>query len=191
MKLKQWADGQGIAYMTAWRWFRDGKLPIPAYRTATGMILVEATRPVTTTLATYVYGRVSTYAKKDDLNRQVERCAEFCLSNGWQVARVVKEVASGMNDHRPKLNKLLALPPGRLVVMHKDRLTRFGFGYFEQLMPKLGWELVVINRDADDRDDLLKDLVAIITSFCCRLYGLRRGKPKAKNIRQAVLCDAP
>jgi predicted site-specific integrase-resolvase len=58
------------------------------------------------------------------------------------------------------------------------------------LLPMLGCELVVVNRDKNDRDDLMKDLVAIITSFCCRLYGLRRGKSKAKEIKEAV-CDAP
>jgi predicted site-specific integrase-resolvase len=90
---------------------------------------------------------------------------------------VVKEIASGMNDNRPELKKLLALRPARIVIEHKDRLTRFGFGYFEQLLPMLGCELVVINRDAEEKDDLLKDLVAVITSFCCRLYGLRLGCP--------------
>jgi predicted site-specific integrase-resolvase len=54
----------------------------------------------------------------------------------------------------------------------------------------LGCELVVINRDKEERDDLMKDLVAVITSFCCRLYGLRRGASKAKEIREAV-CDEP
>lgn len=91
-----------------------------------------------------------------------------------------------MNDHRPKLKKLVASNPSRLVVEHKDRLTRFGFGYFEQWLPMIGCELVVMNRDKEEKDDLLKELIAIITSFCCRLYGLRRGQRKAKDI-QALL----
>lgn len=135
---------------------------------------------------TWVYARVSSHNKKDDLARQAERCVVFCAASGWGVEKVVTEIASGMNDHRPKLMKLLDSHPQRLVVEHKDRLTRFGFGYFEQLLPKIGCELVVMNRDAEEQDDLMKDLVAVITSFCCRLYGLRRGHDKAKKIKEGL-----
>lgn len=192
MKLSDWAKQQGIAYITAWRWFNRGKLPIPAYKTPSGMILVEPKRRVDPeSVETWVYCRVSSYDKKADLGRQAERCVAYCAVNGWSVTKVVKEIASGMNDHRPKLNKLLNKQPNRLVVEHKDRLTRFGFGYFENLLPKLGCELVVMNRDTEERDDLLKDLVAIITSFCCRLYGLRRGQRKAKQLKKEISCDEP
>lgn len=187
MKLSDWAKQQGIAYITAWRWYKTGKLPVSATQTPSGAILVDPTPP--TGNSAWIYCRVSSYAKKDDLNRQVIRCEEFCYARGWEIRKVVKEIASGMNDARPKLTKLLASKPRRIVVEHKDRLTRFGFGYFEILLPMLDCELVVMNRDTVERDDLMKDLVAIITSFCCRLYGLRRGKTKAKEIREA--CDAP
>jgi hypothetical protein len=59
------------------------------------------------------------------------------------------------------------------------------------LLPPIGCELVVINRDAEEQEDLLKDWVAVITSFCCRLYGLRRGTRKAKEIKDQLQCDAP
>jgi len=189
MKLSDWAKQQGIAYITAWRWFKRGKLPVKAYKTPSGSILVEPNRPKIKK-RTWVYCRVSSHNKKDDLDRQVQRCISFCTANGWTIEKVVKEIASGMNDNRPKLTKLLEEPPDRLVIEHKDRLTRFGFRYFEILLPKLGCEIVVINRDAEERDDLLKDLVAIITSFCCRLYGLRRGRYKAKQIKETI-CDVP
>lgn len=186
MKLADWAKQQGIAYITAWRWYKSGKLPVKAWKTPSGMILVDPKSPQN--LPTVVYARVSSREKRGDLERQVERCLEFCRSRGWEVSRVVKEIASGMNDSRPKLSKLLETsPPCRLVVEHKDRLTRFGFRYFELLLPRLGWELVVINRDAEDESDLMKDLVSVITSFCCRLYGLRRGRRKAKEIRDRCL----
>jgi putative resolvase len=188
MKLSNWAKQRGIAYVTAWRWFKAGTLPVPAIKTHSGSILVE---PVPSDgMEAWVYSRVSSYPKKADLDRQAKRCEDFCHTRGWEVRKVVKEIASGMNDSRPKLIKLLADKPTRLVVEHKDRLTRFGFGYFEQLLPMLGCELVVINRDAEERDDLMKDLVAIITSFCCRLYGLRRGNSKAKQIKE-VVCVEP
>jgi len=77
---------------------------------------------------------------------------------------------------------VLDAKPTRILIEYKDRLTRFGFNYFETLLPKIGCELVVINKETEDKQDLMKDLIAIITSFCCRLYGLRRGKNKAKKV---------
>lgn len=188
MKLSDWAKQQGIAYLTAWRWHKEGKLPVRSTQTPSGAILVDP-KPETGNEA-WVYCRVSSYAKKSDLDRQAIRCCEFCSARGWEVIKSVKEIASGMNDSRPKLLKLLSSRPRRIVVEHKDRLTRFGFGYFETLLPMLDCELVVINRDAVEKDDLMKDLIAIITSFCCRLYGMRRGKTKAKEVKDSI-CDEP
>lgn len=183
MRLVDWAKQQGISYMTAWRWFHQGKLPLPAIQTETGMILVQPEKTVPEkSKATYCYCRVSSSQKKRDLKRQAVRCKKFCNANGWAVDGVVLEIASGMNDHRPKLLKLLKNKPSRIVVEHKDRLTRFGFHYFDTLLPMLDCELVVMNRDKEEEDDLIKDLVAIVTSFCCRLYGMRRGRNKAKKI---------
>jgi predicted site-specific integrase-resolvase len=190
MKLATWAKEHGIAYITAWRWFKYGKLPVPAIKTATGMILVMPSA-VPTTLPTFVYARVSSPNKKGDLDRQAQRAVDFCSAKGWTVEVVVKEIASGMNDKRRRLDKLLDRGPARLVIEHKDRLTRFGFGYFDKLLPKLGWELVVMNRDSEAKDDMMKDLIAVITSFCCRLYGLRRGQKKAKELKDALPCEEP
>lgn len=191
MKLSQWAKQQGISYTTAWRWYKHGKLPVKATQTPSGTILVEPESSPDFSRDVWIYCRVSSHEKKDDLQRQVERCCDFCLANGWEVVHTTKEIASGMNDSRPKLIKLLNQHPTRLVVEHKDRLTRFGFHYFEYFLPKLGCELVVINRDQEEKDDLLKDLIAIITSLCCRLYGLRRGRRKSKTIQQSILCEEP
>lgn len=77
-------------------------------------------------------------------------------------------------------------PPRKLIVEHKDRLTRFGFNYLELLLAKLGCEVVVINRDAEEEAGLIKDMIAIVTSFCCRLYGMRRGLAKRKGIEKLV-----
>jgi predicted site-specific integrase-resolvase len=100
------------------------------------------------------------------------------------------EVASGMNDQRRELIRLLNKLPRRIVVEHKDSLTRFGFNYFELLLPRLGWEVVVIDRNRKEKADLMKDLIAISYSFSARIYGLRRGREKAKLARE-VLCAEP
>jgi putative resolvase len=186
MKLSQWASKNGLTYKTAYNLFKAGNLPCKATQLATGTILVDEVNTQINELKTYIYCRVSSYQNKSNLDLQAERCLEFARTNGWQVEKVIKEVASGMNDSRNKLLKLLDKTPKRIIIEHKDRLTRFGFKYFEQLLPLLNYELVVINRDKEDEKDLLKDLVSIITSFCCRLYGLRRGTNKIKNIKQII-----
>jgi putative resolvase len=185
MKLSNWAKKQGIHYMTAYRWFNEGLLPVKATQLPSGTILVEESPVVnnSTNKETHIYCRVSSHNKKDDLERQIQRCIEFCNSNGWAITSITKEIASGMNDKRPKLTKLLNSNPQRLVVEHKDRLTRFGFNYFDLLLPKMNCELVVMNKDYEEEHDLMKDLISLITSFCCRLYGLRKGRNKATKIK--------
>lgn len=188
MKLSQWAKQQGIHYQTAYRWFLAGKMPVEAYRTPTGGIYVHDTKNSTEIKQkeTYIYCRVSSYEKKDDLERQIKRCTDFCETKGWAVKSIVKEIASGMNDNRKQLNKLIKLNPNRIVVENKDRLTRFGFNYMKMFLTKLNCELIVINEDETKENDLMRDLISVITSFCCRLYGLRRGYNKAKKIKQEI-----
>jgi putative resolvase len=186
MKLSQWALKNGLTYKTAYNLFKAGNLPCKATQLATGTILVEETNLEIKEIKTYIYCRVSSYQNKSNLDLQAKRCIDFARINGWQVEKVIKEVASGMNDSRSKLLKLFDKTPKRIIVEHKDRLTRFGFKYFEKLLPLINYELVVINRDQEDEKDLLKDLVSIITSFCCRLYGLRRGTNKIKNIKKIM-----
>ena len=96
---------------------------------------------------------------------------------------MVKEIGSGVNDNRPKLMKLLTDPGVTLIVVeHKDRLTRFGFNYLEQLLAMQGRRIEVINQAENGKEDLVQDFVSIITSFCARLYGQRRAKRKTERI---------
>lgn len=191
MKLKNWAKKQGIHYMTALNWFHAGKIP-NAIQYDTGTIIVVTDEPVsinpTDFNTVYIYSRVSSHNKKADLERQAQRCIEFAQANGYVIQKVVKEIGSGMNDKRPKLIKLLEQKPKHIIVEHKDRLTRFGFNFFDLLLPMIGCRLTVINRDHEERDDLIKDLVSIVTSFCCKLYGLRRSQNKQKRIKD-ILAD--
>lgn len=95
----------------------------------------------------------------------------------------MKEIGSGLNDKRPKLKQVFNNKDWDiLVVEHKDRLTRFGFEYLHMLAESQGRKIVVINQTEDETDDLMTDFVSIITSFCSRLYGLRRSKRKTKKI---------
>ena len=185
MKLSSWASKQGIAYITAYRWFRAGMIP-GATQYSTGTIIIDdvaAAKPAGAIKECVLYCRVSNQSRKKELEYQVKRCEDFCVANGYKVLKVYKEVASGMNDKRRELLKMLDGNHPVMVVENKDRLTRFGFNYLEFLLRKLNKEIVVINSTNEDEEDLMKDLVSIITSFCCRLYGLRRSKNKINKIK--------
>ena len=183
MKLSQYARQQGISYRTALRWWKAGL--IKGYQAPTGTIIVAEEPPKEAQLSgrVAIYARVSSHEHRANLERQVERLEDYCASRGYQVAQVFKEIASGVNDARPKLLTLLKDPTmTRIVVEHKDRLTRFGFRYLETLLELSGRHIEVVNLAENDTEDLLADLGAIVYSFAARLYGQRGAKRKTEAI---------
>jgi predicted site-specific integrase-resolvase len=95
---------------------------------------------------TAIYTRVSATENKSNLEQQSDRLLSYCMAKGYQVYKIVKEVGSGVNDSRPQLLKLISDPTiTRIVVEHKDRLTRFGFNYIEQLFKLQGRQIEVVN----------------------------------------------
>src|SRR5258708_35261255 len=183
MKLKAYARQQGVSYRTAWRWWKAGKLP--GHQMDTGTILIEPeAMPVgASNQRVAIYARVSSAENKSNLDSQAERLAAYCAARGYQVAKVVKEVGSGVNDGRPKLLALLEDQGiGLLVRGHKDRLTRFGFRYLDTLLQTQGRAIEVVNQVENGTEDWLADLTAIVYSFCARLYGQRRAKRKTEAI---------
>ena len=180
MKLSQYAKQQGISYRTALRWFRSGT--IKGYQAPSGTIIVkegEQSKPEKVA----IYARVSSAEHKENLERQGVRLSDYCAAKGYQVAQVVKEIASGVNDSRPKLLALLKdTSITRIVVEHRDQLTRFGFRYLETLLEAQGRAIEVVNTAENDKEDLRADLVAIVYSFTARLYGQRRAKRKTERI---------
>ena len=177
----------GVTYVTAFRWFERGKLK-NAFQTESSSIFVnipDDSVPLRKTNVV-VYCRVSNQSRRKEMEFQVDRCVKFCNEKGLQVHKVFKEIASGMNDTRKKLWEMLEDNPTIIVVENKDRLTRFGFNYLERLLKSQGCEIIVMNPNKDDEQDLIKDLVSIITSFCCRLYGLRRMKNKLDRIKKIL-----
>ena len=189
MKLSQYAKHQGISYSTALRWWHQGV--IRGYQAPSGTIIVEAEeRPQPQEERVTIYARVSSAEHKENLERQVERLVQYCTVRGYQVAQIVKEIASGVNDSRPKLLALLKDPrTTRIVVEHKDRLTRFGFRYLETLLEVQGRTIEVVNVAENDKEDLIADLVAIVYSFTARLYGQPRGKRKTERIVQELQAE--
>jgi len=188
MKLSSWAKSQGISYKTAWRWFDEGKLPVPAEQTATGTILVKTSESKEKSECV-VYARVSSSDQKADLDRQIARVVDAVTNRGCSVSKIVTEIGSGLNGHRPKLMRLLNNSSNKIIaVEHKDRLMRFGYEYVEAALQSQGRSIMVIDKSGI-KDDLVEDMIAILTSFCARLYGLRSAKNKAKKALEALNND--
>jgi predicted site-specific integrase-resolvase len=185
MKLSAYAKRAGVTYKTAWRWWKLGQLD--AYQTPTGTVVVrEPTLPIPTTGRVALYARVSSADQKADLERQMQRLRDYAAAKGYSVAKEVSEIASGLNDHRPKLAKLLTDPTiGTLIVEHRDRLTRFGYEYIRQLLETQGRHLEVLF-PSDTENELVDDFVAVITSMAARLSGQRNSRRKAERIRACV-----
>jgi putative resolvase len=185
MKLSQYAKQTGVSYKTAWRWYKAGTLD--AYRTETGTVIVRDQadeKPVTGRMA--LYARVSSADQKEDLERQMHRLKDYAAAKGYSVAKEVVELASGLNDQRPKLAKLLADSSiGTIIVENRDRLTRFGSHYIETLLEAQGRHLEVIFQ-SDTGDELIDDFVRVITSMAARIYGRRQSKRRAEKIKQCV-----
>ena len=186
MKLSQYAKKVGVTYKTAYRWYRAGTLD--AYQTGTGIIIVRDKadeKPLTGRIA--LYARVSSLGQKEDLERQMQRLKDYAAAKGYQVAKEVTEMASGLNEKRPKLEKLLAdTSIGTIVVENRDRLTRFGSHYIETLMEAQGRHLEMIF-PGDTGDELADDFVSVITSMAARIYGRRQSKRRAEKIKHCVL----
>ncbi|MBK8533952.1 MAG: IS607 family transposase [Candidatus Competibacteraceae bacterium] len=188
MKLSVWAKSQGLSYKTAWRLWKDGKLPVPAEQLLTGTVIVHP--PVMTTEGNVaLYARVSSADQKPDLERQVARLAVYAAENSLRVTEVVKEIGSGLNGHRRGLMRLLRMPVvTTIVVEHRDRLMRFGFESVDAALTAQGRSLVVID-PAEVSDDLVRDLTEVLTSMGARLYGRRAAENRAKRALEAMQCE--
>ena len=187
MKLSEYAKKNSISYRTAWRHYKLGLIP-NAKQLSTGTIVVEDATNISAKEYTIIYARVSSSENRINLDAQAKRLEQFCLAKGWIINEIVKECASGLNDNRPKLMKILTEKKAtRLVVEHKDRLTRFGFNYIRVLYPEC--EIVIVN-EVESKEDLFEDFVSLVTSFCARIYGRRRSKRKTEELIKKLETEA-
>lgn len=191
MKLSKYAEKIGVKRVTATKWFHKGLIK-GAYQLSTGTIIVPDeifNEKESENGETVIYTRVSSpERRKTDLEYQAKRMSDFCVSNGWKIDRIIKEVGSGLNDSRPKLMELFDGKRNikRIVVEHKDRLTRFGFNYLLALAKARGIEIIVADKTENPKDDLMSDFVSVVTSFCARMYGQRRGKKKKDKMLEVI-----
>jgi putative resolvase len=182
MRLNEYAKQVGVTYKTAYHWWQAGQLD--AYQLPTGTIIVREAHLAASGVA--LYARVSCADQKEDATRQMHRLKEYAAARGYQVVSEVTEIASGLNDERPKLKKLLTNPKiGVVVVEHRDQLTRFGYGYIATLLEQQGRRVEAIF-PSDTGDDLVDDFVAVITSMAARIYGRRNSRRRAEQIKACI-----
>ncbi len=181
-KISQYAKKYGVTIRTVWNWIYTGKVNYERIDDFGHVRIVEdEDKDVKDSVA--IYARVSSSENKSNLERQVKRLEDYCCARGYKVVKTVSEVGSGLNDTRPKLEKLLIDESIKMIVVeHSDRMARFGLNYIKKLLELQGRRIEIVNEQNNDRDDLMQDFVSIITSFCARLYGLRRNKRRTEKI---------
>ena len=190
VNLREWALSQGVHPQTAYKWFREGKLPVPA-RKMGKLILVGdlADRPAQHRGRTVVYARVSSADQKPDLDRQVARVISWGTEHGYEIGQVVTEVGSALNGKRRKFLSLLGDSSATVILVeHRDRFARFGAEYVSAALGAAGRQLVVVD-DAEVDDDLVRDMTEILTSMCARLYGKRAAANRARRAVEIACAD--
>ena len=129
-----------------------------------------------------IYARVSTPKQKADLENQIKFLRQYLVSKGLNPEYVYSDIASGMNEDRKGLNEMMSdIISGKIskvVISHKDRLTRFGFGYLKTIFSRYNTEIEIVNLEDEKsfQDELSEDLVATIHHFSMKFYGKRKNK---------------
>ena len=188
----------GIHFNTMKNWIYAGK--VDAIKTLGGQYRIPESeinrllgRPAPKNQAV-VYARVSSADQKGDLKRQREMLREYAKEKGYNVVATFEDVASGLKDDRRGLRKVFdVLRAGGadvVVVAWKDRLTRFGFAYLKNHAGGFGARVEVVNEreERTPHEELVEDLLAIVTSFSGRLCGMRSNKTKkvVESVKRAV-----
>jgi len=190
LRPKEVCQRLGISYSTLSRWVREGR--IRAIRTAGGVFRVPESEvrriaeglPISREVRAIVYARVSSADQKSDLERQVQYLIQYCSSKGYRVVDVLSDVASGLKTDRRGLLELFDYVVNRqvdvIVVTYRDRLARFGFEYLEHFFNQHGVRVEVVfgEEPKDAYQELVEDLIEIVTSFAGKLYGMRSHKKK-------------
>jgi len=136
-----------------------------------------------------IYARVSTTDQKShgDLERQVGRLSTEAISRGYMVVSVLNEVASGMNDKRIKLAKLMTMAVNKeidiVLIEHKDRLTRFMYEFLVVFFRSHSVEIVYTTETlgASFEQELVEDILSLMASFSAKIYSKRAKENRKKK----------
>jgi len=194
-KLSDFAKLVGVGRSAVIKWIKEGKIRAINIHGRWYVPESELERLVKGFYAGFkriaIYTRVSGNTQKDDLERQISSLEDYVRKHYPQVEYiVVKDIASGLKEDRRGLRKLIEMARKRqidaVVVAYRDRLARFGFTYLKELFEAYGVRVIVAFHEEpkDYYQELVEDLIAIVTSFASRIYGKR--SRKYKKVVEAV-----
>lgn len=138
------------------------------------------------------YCRVSSHKQKDDLERQIDNVKTYMYAKGYSF-EIISDIGSGVNYNKKGLNQLVDMVTNsevdKIVVLYKDRLIRFGFELIENICNKYGTTIEIIdNTEKTEEQELVEDMIQIVTVFSARLQGKRANKAK-KMIKELLEDD--
>ena len=184
-RVGEFASRVGRSTSTIRRWEREGKIVCKRlssgqrYFDESDVRLMLGKAPEKRLIV--VYCRVSSAGQKGDLSSQINAMETYCLASGTPVDEWIQEIGGGMNFKRKKFLHLIRRVIGgeiaRIVVAHKDRLVRFGFDLLVHIASGSGCTIDVANQESlSPQQEMTEDLLAIVHTFSCRLYGMRKYK---------------
>ena len=193
----------GIANRTLRRWIKEGRIravningrwriPESEVKRLLGQPVEEIATP--RVVRVVIYARVSGANQREELENQIEALKKYAEEKDWKLVGVVRDVASGLKEDRRGLWKLVEMAKKHeydiLLVAYRDRLTRFGFKYLEELFKTFGVKVVVVFQEQpkDFYQELVEDLIEVVTSFASRIYGKHSHKYRkvVEAVEQAV-----
>lgn len=134
-----------------------------------------------------VYGRVSTQKQKDSLNTQINDIVSYANSNGYNVTKIYKDIASGLHFDRKEfkllLNDVINHKIKIVIISHKDRLSRISFDMWKELFNEFNCSIIVINDVEDDDKGIFADIISLLHCFAMKMYSKRR-KRKIEIIKE-------
>lgn len=178
----------GVSIPTLRNWDKAGKLT-PSFITAGGtrmydlatLNLIKGKKSVVPDRYTLAYARVSTQSQKKELETQKDLLTLYCSKQGYRY-KLISDIGSGLNYIKAGLNELIELicsdQVERLVLVHKDRLLRFGSEIIFKLcnIHDVEVEIINIGDELNPNEEIVKDVLEIITLFSEKLYGRRSQK---------------
>ena len=187
--IGEFAKKVGVSVQTLRNWHKNGEL-IPSHITNGGSRyyssdqldkLLGKTKSAKSRKV-IGYCRVSSNKQKDDLARQIENMQIYLLAQGKEF-EIISDIGSGINYKNKGLNSMLNMVMDseveKIVVLYKDRLVRFGFELIESICTKFGTVIEIVDiTDKTEEQELVEDLIQIVTVFSCRLQGKRANKAK-------------
>ena len=178
----------GVHPNTLRKWADTGQ--IKSIRTPAGQRLYD-TASFAKGRAKIIYARVSTRAQKPDLEQQIRY-----LQTRYPEHELISDVGGGLNFKRKGftalLDRILSGDVEELVVAHKDRLLRFGFELIQQIANKCNTRVVVLDESTlSPNEELVQDILSIIHTFSCKLYGLRKYSNKIKEDKDLPGTEEP